>query len=81
MNVHESTFKKSTLHLHVSAGVVEQLSLTVGVAQLGCKGQAMVWGAGKVPNTGAAVSCTVMDCATLAVLPHSFVAVHLRTTV
>jgi hypothetical protein len=67
--------------LDVRVGVVVQPSLTVGVAKLGCKGQAMVRGAGSVPNTGAVVSSTVMVWATLAVLPQRLVAVQLRTMV
>ena len=63
-----------------SAGVA-QLSVAVGVTQLGVPEHSTVDGPGKPLMTGGVVSSTVMTCSAVAVLPQSSVAVQVRVIV
>ncbi len=64
----------------VSATLLSHASVAVGVANDGAAGQLIVDGAGSVEITGAVISCTVIVCDAVAVLPQSSVAVHVRVT-
>jgi hypothetical protein len=66
--------------LKVNEGVISHASVTVGVVKDGVAGHDTELGPGKVPNTGAVVSVTLIIWNAVDVLPQSSVAVHVRFT-
>jgi len=55
---------------------VPQLSVAVGVTQVGVTEHSMVTGAGNAESTGGVVSSTLIVCAAVAVFPHASLGVH-----
>jgi hypothetical protein len=64
----------------VKVNVLPQASVAVAVANSGTEGQEIVDGAGNCEITGAVVSCTLMVCDFVDVLPQASVAVQVRVT-
>ena len=60
----------------VSEGLGSQLSVTVGVVQLGVSSQLIVVGPGRVEITGGAISTTLIVCVAVEELPQVSVAVQ-----
>ena len=60
----------------VNVTVGSQLSVAVGVVQVGVTLQSIVVGAGSALITGAVTSCTFIVCDAVDELPQSSVAVH-----
>ena len=66
--------------IEVKVNVLPHASVAVATANTGVAGQLIVVGAGKAPMTGAVISCTLIVCIAVVVLPHASVAVHVRVT-
>ncbi len=66
--------------LNVRLTALPHASVTVGVVNAGVAGQLIVVGAGSDPMTGTLISCTLMVCEAVELLPHPSVAVHVRLT-
>jgi hypothetical protein len=62
--------------LNVRTGAGSQLSVAVGVVQVGVASHSMVVGAGRALITGGVVYSSVIVCDAVEVLPHASVAVH-----
>jgi hypothetical protein len=67
--------------LNVRTGAGSQLSVAVGVVQVGVASHSMVVGAGRALITGGVVSSTFIVCDAVDVLPQASVAVHVLTIV
>jgi hypothetical protein len=64
----------------VSVKALPQASTAVATANTGVAGQLMVVGSGNAAMTGAVISCTLMVCEAVELLPQASVAVHVRVT-
>ena len=64
----------------VSVKALPQASTAVATANTGVAGQLIVVGSGNAAITGAVISCTLMVCEAVELLPQASVAVHVRVT-